>query len=110
MTHPLHPIIVDAAEPVACPRCNHRFALSEGISRQAIDRHAEAYERGLAERRRALEAELALEAKRRAEAAFESRIQDMRQSLAERERDLSKFRNEELALRAQLRALEDAKQ
>jgi hypothetical protein len=30
------PIIVDGAERVACPKCNHGFALSEGISRQAI--------------------------------------------------------------------------
>ena len=33
-------IIVDATEGVACPKCSHAFALSEGISRQAIERHA----------------------------------------------------------------------
>ena len=33
-------IIVDAAEEVACPQCAHAFALSEGIWRQPIERHA----------------------------------------------------------------------
>jgi hypothetical protein len=60
-------IIVDAAEEVACPKCAQAFALSEGISRQAIERHAEDFDRSLAERARKLEAELATEARRRAE-------------------------------------------
>ena len=34
-------IIVAAEEPIGCPKCNHGFPLSEGISRQAIERHAE---------------------------------------------------------------------
>src|ERR687895_197083 len=56
-------IIVDAAQAVACPKCNHPFPLTEGISRQTIERYAEDFERGLSERRRKLEAELAAEAK-----------------------------------------------
>ncbi|HEY6822028.1 MAG TPA: hypothetical protein VI321_08400, partial [Burkholderiales bacterium] len=60
-------IIVDAAEQVACPKCSHTFALSEGISRQSIERHAEDFERQLAERAKAQEAQLAAEASRRAE-------------------------------------------
>ena len=31
-------IVVEAREVVACPKCSHRFPLSEGISRQAIER------------------------------------------------------------------------
>jgi hypothetical protein len=42
--------IVDAGEEVACPKCAHAFALSEGISRQAIERYAEDFDRSLAER------------------------------------------------------------
>lgn len=40
-------IMVDAAEPVVCPKCNHNFALSEGISRQAIERQAEKFRQAL---------------------------------------------------------------
>ena len=102
-------IIVDAEEQVACPKCSHHFPLSEGISRQAIERHAEQFERGLAERRRKLEAELAAEAKRRAEAEYETRLKAMQESMAAKEGALSKFRSEELELRRQLRELEEAK-
>ena len=42
-------IIVEAEQKVACPKCNHRFPLSEGISRQAIERQAAELERALAE-------------------------------------------------------------
>ena len=93
------PIIVDGAERVACPKCNHGFALSEGISRQAIERYADEFERGLAEQRRKLEAELAAEAKRRAEREFETRMKAMQESAAAQEAALAKFRAEELNLR-----------
>jgi hypothetical protein len=93
-----HPIIVDAAEEVACPKCSHFFPLSEGISRQAIERHAEAYEKSLAERRKRLEAQLLAEA--RAKAEIELRAKDA---------VLEKFRTEELQLRRRLHELEEAK-
>jgi hypothetical protein len=80
-------IIVDGAEKIACPKCNHGFALSEGISRRTIERYADEFERGLAEQKKALEREL----------------------VAEKEKALTKFRNEEVQLRRQLRELEEAK-
>src|SRR4051812_46874734 len=60
-------IIIDGAEEVACPKCSHRFPLSEGISKQTIERYAEDFERAFAEQKRELEAQLAVEARRRAE-------------------------------------------
>jgi len=98
-------IIVQAEEQVACPRCSHRFPLSEGISRQAIERHAEEFDRALAERRKKLEAQLAAEAK----AQFDTQVKAMNDALAVKEAALSKFRAEELALRRHLRELEEAK-
>src|SRR5918999_2352833 len=98
-------IIVEAEEKVACPKCSHRFPLSEGISRQAIERHAEEFDRALAERRRKLEAQLAAEAK----AQFDTQVKAMNDALAVKEAALSKFRTEELTLRRHLRELEEAK-
>src|SRR5439155_26807711 len=98
-----------AEEQIACPKCSRRFPLCEGITRQAIERHAEAHERALAQSRRALEAELAAEAKRRAEGEFESRFRLLNETLADKEASLSKFRNEELGLRRRLREMEEAK-
>lgn len=107
-------IILAADEAIGCPKCGHGFPLSEGISRQTIERHAEDYERALTAGKKRLEAELAAEAKRRAEreaaAAHEKsevELKATREALASRESALEKFRSDELTLRRQLRALED---
>lgn len=98
-------IIVNPAEPVACPKCNHRFALREGLSRQAIERHAGEFERAVAEGRKALEARLAAEAK----AQYDTQAKALSEALAAKERAMTRFRDEELGLRRQLRELEEAK-
>ena len=98
-------IIVAADEQIACPKCSHRFALSDGLSRQAIERHAGEFERALAERGKKLEAQLAAEAK----AQFETREKALNEALGAKEAALSRFRSDELALRRQLREMEDAK-
>src|SRR5438132_686137 len=99
-------IIVAADEQIACPKCSHRFALSDGLSRQAIERHAGEFERALAERGKKLEARLAAEAK----AQFETREKALNEALGAKDAALSRFRSDELALRRQLRELEEAKQ
>src|SRR3989442_1194427 len=38
-------ILVAAEEEIACPKCSHRFALSDGLSRQPIERQAADRER-----------------------------------------------------------------
>src|SRR6059036_961909 len=97
-------IIVDGGEKIACPKCNHGFPLSEGISRQTIERYAEDFERSVAAHRRKLEAELAAEAK----AQFDSQRKAMNEALGAKEGALARFRSEELQLRRQLRELEEA--
>lgn len=107
-------IIVAAGEGVGCPKCNHVFPLSEGISRQTIERYAEDFDRALAEQRKRLEAELAAEAKRRLEREaaaarekFETELKAAREALAAKDSVLEKFRAEELALRRSLAELEE---
>lgn len=75
-------IIVEATEEVACPKCSHAFALSEGISRQAVERHAEDFEQSLARRARELEASLTAEAKRRAEREAAQQVAALKEALA----------------------------
>src|ERR1700752_2124166 len=98
-------IIVDGGEKIACPKCNHRFPLSEGISRQTIERYAEDFERSVAAHRKKLEAELAAEAK----AQFDTQARALREAIAAKDGVLAKFRSEELQLRRQSRELEEAK-
>src|SRR3982750_4060585 len=99
-------IIVNPAEPVACPKCNHRFALREGLSRQAIERHAGEFERAVAEGRKELEGRLAAEAK----GQYETQAKALDEALGAKENALVRQRDAELALRRQLRELEEAKQ
>ena len=99
------PIIVEAEQKVACPKCNHRFPLSEGISRQAIERQAAELERALAEDRKKLEARAAAEAK----AQFDVQLKALNEALSAKDGTLAKFRTEELALRRQLRETEEAR-
>src|SRR5687768_3432915 len=99
------PITVEAEEKVACPKCSNRFPLSEGISRQAIERHAGEFERVLAEGRKKLQAQLAAEAK----AQFDTQLKALNEALSAKDGTLAKFRSEELALRRQLREVEEAK-
>lgn len=76
------PIILDAAEPIACPKCAHAFALQEGISAQTIERYAEDFDRSFAERAHKLEAQLAAEAKRRAEREAAAQVNALREQAA----------------------------
>ena len=98
------PIIIQAEEQVACPKCSHRFQLSEGISRQAIERHAGELERSLAEHKKKLEAQLAAEAK----AQFEIQLKALNEALSAKDGTLARFRAEELALRKQLRDFQES--
>jgi hypothetical protein len=96
--------MVQAEEQVACPKCNQRFPLSEGFSRQAIERHAGEFERALAEGRKKLEARLAAEAR----AQFDVRLKALNEALSAKETTLARFRDEELALRRQLREFQES--
>lgn len=75
-------IIVDASQETSCPKCNHTFPLSDGISRQTIERYAEEFEQAFEERRKQLEVELAAEAKRHAERAAAQQVTLLREQLA----------------------------
>src|SRR5258707_3419911 len=91
-------IIIQAEEQVVCPGCNHRFQLTEGISRQAIERHAGELERSLAEHKKKLEAQVAAEAK----AQFEIERKALNEALSAKDGTLARFRTEELTLLRQL--------
>src|SRR5688572_10421332 len=97
-------IIVEADEKVACPKCSHRFPLSEGLSRQAIERHAGEFNRAVAEGRKKLEAQLTAEAK----AQFDIQVKSLNEALSAKEGTLARFRSEELALRRQLRDFQES--
>ena len=98
-------ILVEAAEEVACPNCSHRFPLSEGLSRHAIERHAGEYQRAVTAGKKELEARLAAEAR----AQYDTEARALKEALGAKEGLLAKQRDAELQLRRQLRELDEAK-
>jgi hypothetical protein len=76
------PIVVDAAQEIACPKCSHAFHLSEGISRQTIDGLAEQFEHSQNELRKEMEEGLAVEAKRKAERDAAGQVTELREQVA----------------------------
>lgn len=114
---PAH-IIISREEQIACPKCAHSFAISDGLSRQTIDRHAEEFEAALARRARESEARIAAEAKRQVERArqeaaalasekAETELRSLRETLASKQGLVDGFRASELELRRQVNALEE---
>ena len=97
-------IIVAAEEEVGCPKCSHAFPLSEGISRNTIERYAEDYERAFAERRKQLEAELAAEAARKAERQSAAQVKQLQEKAAAAEAAAAAAKSQLDAARAQAKA------
>jgi hypothetical protein len=87
-------IIIDGAEEVACPKCSHPFPLTEGISRQAIERYAEDFEHAFAERKKKLEEQLASEARRRAERELGGEIAQLKEQVGAAKAQLDKVRED----------------
>src|SRR5215813_12650038 len=131
-------LIVGADESVSCPKCDHRFPLGQGISRQTIDRYAQEFEHTLAAEAKlraqkesaqqiaALEARVVAanaavkesnarieeareEAKRTAREAQQTELRSLQEANKAKEEALAKARGGELDLRRQLREAEDAR-
>jgi len=77
----------------------------EGISRHAIERPRGGIRSHARRARKALEAQAAAAAK----AQFDTQRKALNETLSAKDNELAKFRNEELALRRQLRETEEAK-
>jgi|SRR5579862_2079101 len=97
-------IILKADVTVGCPKCGHEFALQEGISTQTIDQYADEFDKTLATRGKALEAELAAEAKRNAEAVTKTTIGALRDQVAEKDRAIAQSKEQIEKVRTEAKA------
>lgn len=79
-------IILSPDEPIACPKCSHRFPLRLGITQQTIEKYESEYESVFAAERKALEERLGKEAERKANKAFTEQITRLTEQLAESKR------------------------
>ena len=140
-------IIIAADEEIVCPKCDHHFPLSEGITRQTIERYESEFDEVFAAQKKELEATLEKEAERKAtkhfaeqiallqeklqdsklaeeeakqlivkaqidakakaQHAFENEKKALVEELLEKDNKINEFRTQELELRKQKRAMEE---
>jgi hypothetical protein len=102
-------IILAAEETVCCPKCEHPFPLSQGITRQTIEHYEQAFDQALKAQEGRLREELARDAERRLSRGFTTQIDALKEQLAERDKTLvdSKTRQETLVREARARVAEE---
>jgi hypothetical protein len=112
-------IILAAAETVVCPKCEHAFALHEGIARQTIERHHAEFEQETRQFKEQIAADLSREAERRAAQQFGGKLIELQDQVATARRSereakeaIDKARNEARAAAAadslqQMKALQE---
>lgn len=101
-------IIIASDEEIVCPKCDHHFPLSEGITRQTIERYESEFDEVFAAQKKELEATLEKEAERKATKQFAEQIALLEEKLQD-----SKFAEEDakqLIAKAQIEAKAKAQQ
>ena len=100
-----HKIVLSADQEVACPRCEHTFPLRAGITQKTIEQYESDYEAQFEAERARLQDRLTKEAEKKA--ALHRKA--LEEELAEKERRIRDFQQQELALRRDKKALEEAR-
>ena len=78
-------IIINPLEPITCPDCGHDFPLSEGITRQMIERYEGEYSEMLTEERGKLQAHLAQDIEKKASKSYQEKLEVISEKLADSE-------------------------
>lgn len=78
-------IIINPLEPITCPDCGHDFPLSEGITRQMIERYEGEYSEMLTEERGKLEARLVQDIEKKALKNYQEKLEVISEKLADSE-------------------------
>jgi hypothetical protein len=110
-------IIINAEEEITCPQCAKHFQLSEGINRQTIDRYESEFDASFAAQKKEIE-RLASEQVEKAKAdaavkakeSYELEKKALTEELSEKNKKLGEFRDQELRLIQEKRALEERQQ
>jgi hypothetical protein len=86
-------IILSSDELIACPHCQHKFEIGQGITRQTIERYEQDFDAVLKERSAQLRAELEKEAERKLSKTYTAQLDTLKEQLAGSQKDLSDMKN-----------------
>lgn len=101
-------IIIAADEEIVCPKCDLHFPLSEGITRQTIERYESEFDEVFAAQKKELEATLEKEAERKATKQFAEQIALLQEKLQDSK--LAEEDAKQLIVKAQIDAKAKAQQ
>ena len=101
-------IIIAADEEIVCPKCDHHFPLSEGITRQTIERYESEFDEVFAAQKKELEDTLEKEAERKATKQFAEQIALLQEKLQDSK--LAEEDAKQLIAKAQIDAKAKAQQ
>ena len=73
--------ILRSDEIIVCPKCENRFPIEQGITKQTIEQHEQEYNRLLEERSAEMREELSKDAAKAAEKVFKSQINNLQEEL-----------------------------
>ncbi len=105
----LQNIILAAEETICCPKCDHKFPLSQGITHQTIEHYEQAFDQALKAQEAELRESLAKEVERKLSRGFTHQIDALKEQLAERDKTLleSKARQDDLVREAKAKAADE---
>ena len=95
-------IIIAADEEIVCPKCDQHFPLSEGITRQTIERYESEFDEVFAAQKKELEVTLEKEAERKATKHFAEQIALLEEKLQDSK--LAEEEAKQLIVKAQIDA------
>lgn len=102
-------IILSSEELIVCPKCQHKFALEDGITRQTIERYEKDFETVLKDRSAELRQELEKEAERKLTKTYTAQIDGLKERLTDSQESLieMKSRFEQVQQETKAKALAD---
>ncbi len=86
-------IILSSEELIICPKCQHKFELGEGITRQTIERYEQDFENALKERSAELRKELEQEAERKLARTYSTQLDALKEQLTGSQQALQEMKS-----------------
>src|SRR3974377_2292424 len=86
-------IILSSEEVIVCPKCQYKFPLGDGITRQTIERYEQDFEAVLKERSAELRLELEKEAERKLSKVYATQLDALKEQLTGSQQELTEVRS-----------------
>ena len=86
-------IILSAAELIVCPKCQYKFAIGEGITRQTIEKYEQDFAKIFKEKEIELSQELEQKAERKLAKTYAAQLEKLKEQLTERQEALAEMEN-----------------